>query len=703
MERLSQIAHQTKASAGPPAHPGHPLDPLTVDEIRATSEIVKKKFDGHVISFNTITLKEPTKKDFLAWRDANGPMPARVSYFVLIESGCPGVKEGLVSIDKLSLISSRELKTVQPILTVEDLINTQDVIRNDPNVIEQCVISGVPRDQMDHIYCEPWTVGYDERWGASRRLQQALMYYRHNEDDSHFSHPLDFCPIVDMNLKKVIYIDIPNRRRKIDITIPNSNYMPKDIIKKYGKMRDEKPIDITQPEGVSFEMNGNCISWNNFTMHVGFNYREGIVLSDIRYNDHGNVRPLFHRISLSEMIVPYGNPDHPHQRKHALDIGEYGAGYMTNPLTLGCDCKGVIHYLDAHFVDSHGDPITIKHAVCIHEEDDGLLCKHSDFRDSFATTIVTRSTKLVVSQIFTAGNYEYCIYWSFMMDGTIKLDLKLTGCLNTYVMDEKYEKAAPWGCRVYPHVNAHNHQHLFALRIHPRIDGDGNSTGMAEPRSSPYPTGSPENMYGNAWYSHSTKFIKSKDSVTDYVNGRTWDFFNPNKVNKYSRLHPCYKLVSFQCPPMLAQPGSLPYKRAPWAHHTFQVIPYKEDRLYPSGDFVPQWSGDGMVGFRKWYGNGEDNIDNTDILCFHVFGISHVPAPEDFPMMPSEPIALLLRPRNFFTENPSMDVPPSYSMTTTEARTAKNHQVHSANDTTSRYAFSSDNDIGCCTRFSKEK
>ncbi len=703
MERLSQIAHQTTVSAGPPAHPGHPLDPLTVDEIRATSEIVKKKFGGHVISFNTITLKEPTKKDFLAWRDANGPMPARVSYFVLIESGCPGVKEGLVSIDKLSLISSRELKTVQPILTVEDLTNTQDVIRNDPNVIEQCVISGVPRDQMDHIYCEPWTVGYDERWGASRRLQQALMYYRRNEDDSHFSHPLDFCPIVDMNLKKVIYIDIPNRRRKIDISIPNSNYMPKDMIKKYGKMRDEKPINITQPEGVSFEMNGNCISWNNFTMHIGFNYREGIVLSDIRYNDHGNVRPLFHRISLSEMIVPYGNPDHPHQRKHALDIGEYGAGYMTNPLTLGCDCKGVIHYLDAHFVDSHGDPITIKHAVCIHEEDDGLLCKHSDFRDSFATTIVTRSTKLVVSQIFTAGNYEYCIYWSFMMDGTIKLDLKLTGCLNTYVMDEKYEKAGPWGCRVYPHVNAHNHQHLFALRIHPRIDGDGNSTGMAEPRSSPYPTGSPENMYGNAWYSHSTKFIKSKDSVTDYVNGRTWDFFNPNKVNKYSGLHPCYKLVSFQCPPMLAQPGSLPYKRAPWAHHTFQVIPYKEDRLYPSGDFVPQWSGDGMVGFRKWYGNGEDNIDNTDILCFHVFGISHVPAPEDFPMMPSEPIALLLRPRNFFTENPSMDVPPSYSMTTTEARTAKNHKVHSANDTTSRYAFSSDKDIGCCTRFSKEK
>lgn len=48
--------------------------------------------------------------------------------------------------------------------------------------------------------------------------------------------------------------------------------------------------------------------------------------------------------------MPYGNPDHPHHRKHAFDLGEYGAGYMTNELTMGCDCKGSIEYLDAAFV-----------------------------------------------------------------------------------------------------------------------------------------------------------------------------------------------------------------------------------------------------------------------------------------------------------------------------------------------------------------
>lgn len=102
-----------------------------------------------------------------------------------------------------------------------------------------------------------------------------------------------------------------------------------------------------------------------------------------------------------------GNPEHPHQRKHAFDIGEYGAGYMTNSLKLGCDCKGFIKYLDADFPARDGTIRHIKNAICIHEEDDGILFKHTDFRDD--SVIVTRARKLIIQQIFTAANYEYAI------------------------------------------------------------------------------------------------------------------------------------------------------------------------------------------------------------------------------------------------------------------------------------------------------
>ena len=175
-----------------------------------------------------------------------------------------------------------------------------------------------------------------------------------------------------------------------------------------------------------------------------------MVLSNITFNDHGNIRPVFWRLSLAEMVVPYGNPEHPHQRKHAFDLGEYGGGYMTNSLALGCDCKGAIHYMDAAFINKAGEPQTIKNAICIHEEDGGILFKHTDFRDDSCT--VTRARKLVISHVFTAANYEYCVYWILHQDGVVQLDIKLTGILNTYALGPN-EEAAPWGTEVYPGVN----------------------------------------------------------------------------------------------------------------------------------------------------------------------------------------------------------------------------------------------------------
>lgn len=712
MERLQQIASQTTSSAAPPALPAHPLDPLSPQEIQAVSNVVKAQYSGKLIIFNTVTLREPVKKAYYDWKEHNGPLPPRLAYFVVIEEGVTAVQEGVVDIPAGALIELRKTDSVQPILTPADLQLTEDIIRADPAVIDQCVQSGVPREDMHKIYCDAWTIGYDERWGASRRLQQALIYWRSDEDDSNYSHPLDFCPIVDMNAGKVIYIDIPNRRRKVS-KHKHSNFHPIHIKDKFstaenpsGFRDDDTPINITQPEGVSFAMDGHVMNWSNFKFHIGFNYREGIVLSDITYNDHGNVRPIFHRISLSEMIVPYGCPEFPHQRKHALDIGEYGAGNCTNPLSLGCDCKGVIHYMDAHFPDKEGAPTTVKNAVCIHEEDDGLLFKHSDFRDDFQTTVATRGKKLIISQIFTAANYEYCLYWILRQDGTIKLEVRLTGILNTYICDED-ESTGVWGTQVYPQVNAHNHQHLFSLRIHPRIDGDNNSAATSDAKSSPHPLGSPENMYGNGFYCEKTTFKTVKDSITNFesATARTWDIFNPNSINKYSGKPASYKLVSTFCSPLLAKEGSLVSKRAPWASSHTQVVPYKDEgngygRLYPSGDHVCQWSGDGMRGMRKWVGDGSDKVENTDILFFHTFGITHFPAPEDFPVMPTEIFDLMLRPRNFFIENPCLDVKPSFARTTKEVKAgAQGTDTCSLKvDKTSRLAFSNTSAAGSCCK-----
>ena len=171
---------------------------------------------------------------------------------------------------------------------------------------------------------------------------------------------------------------------------------------------DLKPLEISQPEGPSFTVDGYEVRWQKWRFRVGFTSREGLVLHQVAYEDQGRIRPILYRASLSEMQVPYGDPTQTHRKKNAFDVGEYGIGRMANSLKLGCDCVGTIHYFDAHMVNMAGEVETIENAVCMHEEDYGTLWKHTDWRTNRSE--VRRSRRLVISFFATVGNYDYGFY-----------------------------------------------------------------------------------------------------------------------------------------------------------------------------------------------------------------------------------------------------------------------------------------------------
>ncbi|KAF4551371.1 Copper amine oxidase-like protein 3 [Elsinoe fawcettii] len=680
LERVQQLTNHLSGQVGP----SHPLDPLSAGEIKKAVEIISTTHRG--LFYNAVTLQEPPKAEMLAYLadPKNTPRPARIADVVAIGRGSK-VYDGLVDLETGTILQWELTDGVQPLITMEDLQIVETVVRKDPKVIEQCGILGIPPEDMHKVYCDPWTIGYDERFGSGIRLQQALMYYRPHIDDSQYTYPLDFCPIYNADTQQIIHIDVPPTRRPLN-RAPPINYHADAIEKEGGFRTDLKPIEISQPQGVSFTVEGRTLKWVNWSVHIGFNYREGIVLSNITFNDKGTVRPVFYRISLAEMVVPYGNPDHPHQRKHAFDLGEYGGGYMTNSLSLGCDCKGAIHYMDADFVNRAGEPQTIKNAICIHEEDAGILYKHTDFRDE--STTVTRARKLVISQIFTAANYEYCVYWILHLDGTIQLEIKLTGILNTYALAPG-ESAAPWGTEVYPGVNAHNHQHLFCLRLDPNIDGPSNTVYQVDAAVPDAPVGSKENFYGNAFYAKKTKLATPETSRSDYDGNtsRTWEMCNESKLNPYSKKPVSYKLVSREVPPLLPKEGSLVWKRAGFARHAVHVTKYSDTQLHPAGRHVPQTSGEPSAGLPAWIAaNPTEDLTNADVVLWHTFGLTHFPSPEDYPVMPAEPMTVLLRPRNFFTQNPCMDVPPSYSSTPSQVKAGK-QGISGVVDKISRLAF----------------
>ncbi|KAK4573997.1 hypothetical protein LTR86_001758 [Recurvomyces mirabilis] len=639
----------------------HPLDQLSITEITDAAIIVRAHYGNTGVKFNTITLKEPKKVDYVAFRDSNGPRPDREAFVITVTKGHHVVNEVMVSLAKKTVLEIREIPDVMPILTLEDLDVCERVARNDPRVIETCREIGLT--DMSKVFFDGWAVGADERYGFDRRLQQGLAYWRASELDNQYAHPLDFAVVIDTEKEEVLRIDI----RKVDgkrVAVPKDqhNFLP-DFIQD-GYVTDRlKPIEITQPQGVSFTMKGNELSWAGFHMHIGFNYREGIVINDVSVDDmyEKHRRMLFNRLSVAEMVVPYGSPDIPHHRKHAFDIGEYGMGLMTNPLKVGCDCKGAIKYLDAVMSTSQGYAAVLPNAVCIHEEDNGLLYKHTDYRDG--TVVSARDRKLIISQVITAANYEYGFYHTFSLDGTYKLEVKLTGILNTVPLTET-EEAAPFGTRVAKNLNAHNHQHIFSLRIDPAIDGLNNTVIQNDAVSSEIPVGDTGNLYGNAFYCKKTPLKTSKEGACDYNHdtSRTWDIVNTNKINPACQKPVGYKIISRESPNLLCKPGSLVWRRAGFTRKTLWVTKYREGELFPAGDYVcqstgqPGWPSNETV--VDW-AERNDNIDNEDIVCWLQFGITHFPRTEDFPLMPAEPLSVMLRASNFFQKNPALWVPPA--------------------------------------------
>ena len=362
------------------------------------------------------------------------------------------------------------------------------------------------------------------------------------------------------------------------------------------------------------------------------------------------MRPIVYRASVSEMVVPYGHPSPMHTWKSAFDAGEWGLGRMANSLTLGCDCLGEIHYFDYVFADERGKPHTRANAICMHEEDYSILWKHVDMVSG--RTEVRRSRRLVVSSIATVGNYEYGFYWYFYLDGTMQLEVKLTGIMSTMAVagDDAGEHAR----MVAPGLAAPLHQHLFNVRLDVEIDGPDNAVFEVDAAPAPPGTGNP---VGSAFTATATLLeteLAARRDV-DPSRSRTWRIANRSRRNALGQ-PTAYKLLPGATPTLLAGPESSIGRRAAFAAHNLWVTPFSPEERRAAGDYPNQHSGE--AGLAAWTAQDRPVVD-TDIVLWHSFGVTHVPRPEDWPVMPVESAGFSLVPFGFFDRNPALDVPPS--------------------------------------------
>jgi primary-amine oxidase len=291
----------------------------------------------------------------------------------------------------------------------------------------------------------------------------------------------------------------------------------------------------------------------------------------------------------------------------------------------------------------------MRNAICLHEEDYGILWKHFDFRTGVLQT--RRSRRLVISFFATVGNYDYGFYWYFYQDGTIELQAKLTGIIQTAAVapGETY----PFGGMVAENLGGPTHQHIFNVRLHMMVDGEKNR--VTEHEFKPRPLGT-DNPHGNVFDVESRVLAREKEAgrEADAAKGRFWKITNPNRANAVGQ-PPGYKLVVQAGPPLLAQEGSAVHARAGFATKHVWVTRYAPAERYAGGDYPNQHAGgDGL----PRYAAHDRAIDNEDLVLWHSFGLTHVCKPEDFPVMPVEYTGFTLKPAGFFDANPTMDLPP---------------------------------------------
>ena len=626
--------------------PLHPLEPLNRAEVDAAVLLLRSS-QVHTTTTRIISimLKEPDKAQVYAW--PSDVTINREAIACLFDNATNTAVNIILNLTSKSVTRIDKAPVgAQPTLSIDEQVECEQAVLASEE-FKAALFKQYGVKDTSLLMVDIWSAGnYGSEEDRTQRLVRPLCFLRSDPTDNGYARPIEgLRPVVDLNTMQVTRVEDYG---KWALPPQAGNYAAGRVGAHRGGIR---PLLIEQPEGPSFVLDGNQLRWQNWNFVVGFNAREGLTIHHLHYEDAGRKRSILYRGSLTEMVVPYGDPRPTQVRKNAFDVGEYGMGACANSLKLGCDCLGHIVYLDAHLCDSRGRALTIPNAICIHEEDYGILWKHTDRRLPDAPE-VRRSRRLVVSSISTVENYEYGFFWYFYQDGNIEFQIKLTGILSLGALHAN--EKPKHGAMIAPLLYAPNHQHFFNMRLDFDLDGVHNTIQQVDVVADPVDE---VNSFENAFRAQSTDLLTEKQARSHLAleTSRTWKVVNPSSLNALGE--PVgYRLIPGDNSYPMASPNAWWRKRAGFVNYHVWVTPYDPAEKYAAGDYPNQsGGGDGLV---RW-SEADRPIADTDVVLWYTFGHTHIPRPEDYPVMPAAYIGFTLKPNGFFAQNPANDVAPS--------------------------------------------
>lgn len=639
----------------------HPLDALTVDEYWKTYNLLQTagKLAEKTI-FASVLLREPPKAQVLAWKPGK-PMPRKVDAVLLTDGKS---YEAVVDITAGKIDSYTELKNYQAPMTETEMHGFDDVLKKDPRVMEALTKRGITDTRLVTCYVTPaGYVGLPEQEEGKRIGWGGCTYSANAKYGWDREIPGIFF-IVDVAGKKIVrfsdYGVVPMPPTSSLYDADGGSALP-----------GTQPILTSQPNGPSFTIKDGEVSWQNWKFRFRLDPRVGPVVNLVTYMDEGKPRSVLYEGALSEMYVPYQDPEETWNSHVFLDAGEYfvntGSGGIIKPLQAGIDCPTYATFFSGTFFHENGTPYIRPQLACMFERVSGdPAWRHWD-EDTYA--ISGRPTReLVFRTVATVGNYDYLFDWRFEQDASITVGVGATGILEVKaVKDQRADgklsanmegtdtdgKPVQFGQLVAPGTSAVDHDHYFSYRLDLDVDGTKNS--LMVDKLVPFKL--PDTSLGRKWiWAMKPEMIATEGDAKLNVSldhPAMWRFSNEGVKNSLGQ-NTSFEIMPGETGISLLPSSEWPQKRAGFSEHSLWVTPYDPTERYVSGVYVMGSKGDDSL--PEWVKQNR-SIMNTDIVAWYTVGFHHVPRAEDWPQMPIMWHMFSLRPFGFLNKNPTMDLP----------------------------------------------
>lgn len=638
-----------------------PWHSLTAVEINEASAAVSSAFGSDVI-FNRISLTEPDKERARSWKAGqSSPRSADVVY--RLKRATYRVQ---YDFENATISEPQEITSGQPMLMSEELLGAIEVVNQLPEVIavlEQRGITGT-----DGL-CLPRTVGRffaDIANPVNDRLMRFDCFNIRGQSglgllptSSAFARPVEGFSIL-FDIEQLELIELTD-------AFKGSDHPPNDfeVIEFHESALDTrpalKPMVITQPEGQNFEITGSQINWQGWQFHLRFDPRQGTILNNIGVVSDQSFRPVAYEIAMSEMFVPYQDPDAHWFYRAYFDMGEYGFGNMATELK-GSDCPSTAVYQDVVLHTANGDAFTAENRICIFEFDPGYPSwRHHESMYNEVPGIVKHNsrpaTNLVVRMVAVIGNYDYFQDYIFQQDGRIRIRLISTGIdatkgvFSASLDDARAAEETLTGTLIAPYRLGVNHDHFFSYRIDMDVDGVDNTFVRQRLVSAQQPTDAPRQ---GIWKVQQERVLSEQQAQTTMkVDKPALLTFTSSTARNEMGYPTSYQLMFPNTHPLVTMDDVI-YQRAGFLKNNLWVTRYKRDELFSTGLAVNQSDvGQGL----PQYAADNEAIEDTDLVAWPMIGFHHVPMAEDWPVMPAKVDEITLKPRNFFNRNPALDVP----------------------------------------------